>query len=116
MGIGNARELLADWYGDELVSNIIETDVTVGTTAILIAARDGAVIARLITNNGAATIFVSSKAGVAANTGIAVGVGNTLVLQALDDFDLASCDLFAISGGAGNAVHVVSTQLVGPQQ
>ena len=115
MSIGTARELLANWYGDELVSNILETDVTVGTAPILIAARAGAVIERVISNNGAATIFVSSKAGVAANTGIALGSGNTLSFQALSDFDLASCDLFAISAGTGNAVHVISTQLVGTQ-
>lgn len=113
MSIRTARELLADWYGDELVSNILETDVTVGTAAILLAARDGAVIRRVISNNGAATIFVSSKANVAANTGIPVNSGGTLTFSAIEDADLASCDLFAISVGAGNAVHVVSSQLVG---
>lgn len=115
MPFNTARQLVAALYGDELVSNLNGADFTVGTTVVQIASRDAAVIARTISNNGAAAIFVSSLAGVSANTGIAVNPGATLVLSAREDFDLAWCSLFAISAGAGNAVHVASTQLVGSQ-
>jgi hypothetical protein len=110
-----ARELVRNWYGDDLVSNIDESDFTVGTTALLIAKRNGATIWRSITNNGAATIFVSAHSAVAANQGIAIGVGNSLILSAIVDFDLASCDLYAVSSGAGNAVHCINLRLIGSQ-
>lgn len=113
MSIQTARELIASWYGDELVSNIDDSDVTVGTTAILIAKRNGATITRVITNAGAATIFVSSKSSIAANQGIALVAGGTLSVNALEDFDLASCDLYAISASSGNAVHVMHLRLIG---
>jgi hypothetical protein len=113
VNFGTARELIAGFYGDELVSNIDETDYTVGTSALLIAKRNGATIERIITNNGAATIFVSSRPSVAANTGIALGAGNSLSISAIEDYDLASCDLYAISSGAGNAVHVIHLRLIG---
>lgn len=115
MAIRTARELLNFRYSDEMVSSIVETDVTVGVAAIQIATRNGSAIERIITNNGANTIYVSSKVSVAANTGIALAAGATLTFTALDDFDLASCDLFAISLNAGNPVHVISTQLIGAQ-
>lgn len=96
-----------------MVSSIDETDVTVGTSAILLAKRNGATVERIITNNGAAAIFISSRVGVAANTGIQLAAGGTLSFEARADFDLASCDLFAISTAAGNAVHVIAVNLVG---
>ena len=98
-----------------MVSSIDETDSTVGTSVTQIAKRNGACVERIITNNGAAAIFVSSKVGVAANTGIQLAAGGTLSFQVKVDFDLASCDLFAISTAAGNAVHVISVNLVGAQ-
>jgi hypothetical protein len=113
VSIQTARQLLANWYGDELVSNIDESDFTVGTSALLIAKRNGATVTRIITNNGAATIFVSAKPSVAANQGIALVSGGTLGLSALEDLDLASCDLYAISASSGNAVHVIHLRLIG---
>jgi hypothetical protein len=113
VAIGTAREFLTSEYGDPLVSNIDETDFTVGTSALLIAKRNGATIKRAITNNGAAAIFISANPAVADNTGIQLGPGQTLILSALIDFDLASCDLYAISSGSGNAVHVIHLRLIG---
>lgn len=115
MAFSTAREFVAAQYGDELVSNILETDVTVGVAAIQIAKRDSAVIERIISNNGAQSIFIGTRSSVALNQGIPLASGSTLSITARDDFDLASCDLFAISAAAGNPVHVISMQLVGAQ-
>jgi hypothetical protein len=113
MTIRTARDLVAYRNSDALVSNIIEADVTVGTTAIWLAPRGGAIIERIITNNGAAAIAISTLTSVTATKGIQLAAGGTLSFQALEDFDLATCDLYAISSGAGNSVHVISVQLVG---
>jgi hypothetical protein len=108
-----ARELVANWYGDELVSDIAESDFSVGTSALLVAKRNGATIWRAISNNGAATIYVSSKPGLAVNQGIAVAAGGIVSFNAVEDFDLVGCDLYAISSGAANAVHVIHLRLIG---
>ena len=111
--ISSARDLLESYYGSRLVSNLQEHDYTVGTSAVRIAVQDPAVTERIITNNGSASIFVSSLPGVAVNAGIVVGPGASINPEVLTDRDLAFCDLWAISGSAGNAVHVISTQLIG---
>jgi hypothetical protein len=115
VSINSAREFLLSEYGDALISSIDETDVTVGTNVVLIAARNGACLERIISNNGAAAIFVSSKVGIAVNKGIQLAAGGTLSFDTRNDFDLASCDLFAISAGSGNPVHVIAVNLVGAQ-
>ena len=116
MAIGTAREFLTSEYGDPLISDITETDFTVGTSALLIAKRNGATIKRTLTNNGVAAIFIAANPAVAANTGIQLGPGQTLIISTLQDFDLASCDLYAISASAGNAVHVIHLRLIGSQE
>jgi hypothetical protein len=113
MGISSARDLLQDWYGDSLVCNIVETDITLGGQPQRIAQQDPAVISRSVTNNGIGLIFVSSRSTVFTNQGIPIAAGTTLQLFALEDFDLASCDLFAFSVAGGNPVHVISIQVVG---
>lgn len=113
MGINSARDLLASYYGSELVSNLDESDTTVGTTAVRIARQDPANVARDITNNGANPIAFSSKPQVTATTGIQLAPGQTAYIFVLGDLDLAFCDLWAISADAGNSVHVVNTQLIG---
>lgn len=113
MGINTARDFLTALYGDELVSSIDETDVTVGASAVKIVKRNGARLEVIISNNGTAAIFVSSLVGVAVNTGIQVPSNGTLSFDTRSDFDLASCDLYAISAGSGNAVHVIAVNLIG---
>lgn len=113
MSISSARDFLEAWYGDRFVCNIVEADFTLGGQATRIAQQDPAVIARSITNNSLSVVFVSSRAGMFNNQGIALAAGTTLNLSVLEDFDLASCDLFAVSVTGNNLIHVISVQIVG---
>lgn len=113
MSISSARDFLEAWYGSRLVCNLVEADFTMSGQVMRIAQQDPAVIARSITNNGITLVYISSRSTLASNTGIPIAAGTTLNLFVLEDFDLASCDLFAYSVAGGNPVHVISTQIVG---
>ena len=113
MSISSARDFLEVWYGDRFVCNLVETDVTLGGQPQRIAQQDPAVIARSVTNNGISVVFISSRAAFFGNQGIPLAAGTTLNLFVLEDFDLASCDLFAYSVVGGNPIHVISVQIVG---
>jgi hypothetical protein len=112
MSISSARDFLEAWYGDRFVCNLVEADFTLGGQPQRIAQQDPAVIARSITNNGITVVFISSRAA-AFNQGIPLAAGTTLNLFVLEDFDLASCDLWAYSVAGGNPIHVISVQIVG---
>jgi hypothetical protein len=113
MGISSARDFLEAWYGDRFVCNLVEADFTLGGAQTRIAQQDPAVIARSITNNGISVAFISSRSTVNQNLGIPLAAGTTLNLFVLEDFDLASCDLWAISITGANPIHVISIQIMG---
>ena len=113
MGISSARDFLEAWYGDRFVCNLIEADFVATGQVQRIAQQDPAVIARSVTNNGITVLFISSRSSFGVNQGIPLAAGTTLNLFVLEDFDLASCDLFAYSAAGNNAIHVISVQIVG---
>jgi hypothetical protein len=113
MGINSARDFLEAWYGDRLVCNLVESDTTLTGQVTRIAQQDPAVIARSVTNNGITIMWISSRASFGQNLGIPIAAGTTLNLFVLEDFDLASCDLFGYSVAGLNQVHVISVQIVG---
>ena len=113
MSISSARDFLEAWYGDRFVCNLVEIDATVGGQPQRLVQQDPAVIARSISNNGLAVIFVSSRSTVSNNQGIPIAAGTTLNLFVLEDFDLTSCDLFAWTATGTIPVHIISVQIVG---
>jgi hypothetical protein len=113
MGVKNCRELVAIQYGSELESRIRETDVTVGTTVVQLCVLDGARIWLSIQNAGAATIYVSTLNTLAVNQGFVVPAGGFLFFNWKDDLEFPTLPLWAISGSAGNNVHVVRQILTG---
>ena len=113
MSISSARDFLEAWYGDRFVCNLVEAEFTLGGQQQRIAQQDPAVIARSISNNGLSVIFISSRPLVTVTSGIPIAAGTTLNLFVLEDFDFASCDLFAYSQAGGNPIHVLSVQIVG---
>jgi hypothetical protein len=112
VSIRTCRDLLAYEYGDELVCTFHELDYTVGTAVVQIARGSGKRIWITITNWGAAAIAVSTKPDVTATTGMIVAPNGFLNLHWRNDSDLSTAQLYAISSGAGNAVHVSEQVLI----
>lgn len=111
-GIATLRDLLAAYVGDGLHTDALEADFTVGTSAVRIAQPNARRTEIIITNWGAAAIAVGLTNGVTATTGWIVGASAWISLVWFPDLDLASAELWAISGGAGNAVHVLERRIV----
>ena len=113
MSIQTCRDLLFAEYGDELVCNFLETDVTVGTTVVQLARGNGRRIWLTMTNWGAAAISLSVNPAVTATTGLIIPPNGYLNFSWRADADLSTAQIYAISGGAGNSVHVSEQVLVG---
>jgi hypothetical protein len=113
VAIATCRDLLALEFGDALICNFNEYDVTIGTTALILAAGNSARIWLTLTNWGAAAIAIGTKPGVTATTGIIIPANGFLNLNWRTDSDLPAASIYAISSGAGNSVHVSEQVLVG---
>jgi hypothetical protein len=90
-----------------------ESDVTVGTSAVKLGTQANIRIAVGISNSGAATIAVGFTNAVTATTGIQVAAGSSLFFNWINDGETVNSDLWAISAGSGNGVHVVEYKLSG---
>ncbi len=113
MPLQTCRDLLAKEYGDQLLCNFNESDVTIGTTAIILAVGNPRRIWLTITNWGAAAISLSTKPNVTATTGIIIPPSGFLNLNWRADAEFVTGPIYAISSGAGNSVHLTEQVLVG---
>ena len=113
MGINNLRALLELYFGDALHTDGVEADFTVGTTALRILQPNIRRVEVIVTNWGAAAIALGLSNAVTNTTGWIVGSNSWVSLSWINDLDLCAKELWAISAGAGNAVHVLELRLMG---
>jgi len=109
--VRSVRDLLALVYGAPLHTDPFEADFTVGTTAVRIAQPNVRRTEIIVTNWGAAAIAIGMTNTVTATTGWIVGSNNWGSFVWWPDLDLTIAELWAISAGAGNAVHVLERLL-----
>ena len=112
-GINKLRDLIRLYYGDGLVTRRNESDVTIGTSAGSIVGPNPQRVALYLSNWGAASIAIGLTRSVTATTGIIIPTLTGIQLVWLTDLDFVSEGIFGISAGAGNALHVVETVMVG---
>lgn len=108
-----ARQLIEIYFGTKIVSIPRESDVTVGTTAVKLGTHANTRIAVALSNSGAAAIAVGFSNAVTSTTGIIVASNGFLFMNWREDQETVNSDLWAISGSAGNGVHVVEYELSG---
>lgn len=107
-------DLLAAFYGGTFISTPVESDSTIGTTAVEIGSdQPGIPITIFLSNTGSTNIAVSFLAGVTITTGILLLPGGTYSLDWYYDGDLVSLPLWAISSAAGGTLHVIERFLAG---
>ena len=105
--LGFVIRLLLSFYGRTFNGQLTESDITVGTTVVQLAKANAPRFWLTFANNGAATILISNSRAVTSTTGWPIAAGGTLGLSWIEDADLPTLDWYAISGGAGNSVHVL---------
>jgi hypothetical protein len=109
----NVRAFLQETLGDSVATDDIPSDVTVGTSTVTLVNSNSRRIKVRLSNFGGATVAVERDSSVTATTGIPISPGETLELDAQEDYELCTKQLIGISAFAGNAVHIVETVLLG---
>jgi len=110
----SVQELLAAFYGAAFVTQPIESDYTVGASALAIGSAPGGVrVGLLLSNTGSTNIAVAFNAGLTIATGVLLLPGGTYTSDWYYDGDLVSRQLYAISSGAGGTWHALERFLTG---
>lgn len=110
----SVQQLLAAFYGGAFVTNPVESDYTIGTTAAALGSSPGGVrVGVVLSNTGTTNIAVSYQAGVTISTGLLLLPGGTFNSDWYYDGDLVSRVIYAISSAAGGTLHMIERFLAG---
>lgn len=109
----SARELIRFYFGLKLDLRIQESDVSVGTTAVRLGNYANTRTAITLGNTGSALVVIGFNSSVTVTTGIPLASNTWFSLGWAIDNELVLQDLYAISGTAGQTVHVVESVLSG---
>jgi len=103
-----AAEITARRFGGP--TKIVETLVTVGTTAAKLFDNNPRRVAWTMTNRGSADCAVSFAQDVATGTGFILAASGGAIESYVDeDGETVSAALYAVSGAAGQTVRIVET-------
>ena len=91
---------------------IVETDVTVGTTATLILNRDGARVEDVVSDTGTSNCAIRHDPQVTITNGILLGSGGgTLAEDFRGDLSIPTQQMWAVCASSGGTLHVLSMGL-----
>src|SRR5487761_1817633 len=91
---------------------IVETDVTVGTTATLILNRDAARVEDVVSDTGTSNCAVRHDPAVIITNGILLGSGGgSLSEDFRGDLSIPTQQMWAVCAAAGGTLHVLSMDL-----
>lgn len=110
----SVQQLLAAFYGSAFVTEPIESDYTVGTSAVALGSAPGGVrIGFVLSNTGSTNIAIALTAGLTIANGILLLPGGFASFDWYYDGDLVSRPRFAISSAAGGTLHMEERFLAG---
>ncbi len=109
----SVRELMELFFGIKMITRVMESDVSVGTSAVQLGTYDNTRIAYVLSNSGSVTVAIGFSNAVTTTTGIQVPAGGTLFSWWLSDGETVSQDIWGIASGSGNGVHVAEYVLTG---
>lgn len=108
-----ARELIEIYFGTKVLTRVVESDVSVGTSVVQLGKNANVRTGVALCNTGAAAVAVAFNNGVTVTTGIILVTNQSMFFNWLTDGETVSQDLWAISSGSGNGVHVIEYVLSG---
>jgi len=110
----SVRELLAAFYGGAFITQPMDSEYTIGTTAVQLGdSRLGQRVARALSNTGATNFAISFNPAVTITTGFLLQPGGFYRDDWYYDGDLLERPLWAISSAAGGTLHMLERTLVG---
>lgn len=105
--LGFVDLLLLNYYDRTFNGQMVESDVTVGTSVIQLVKSNPQRFWVVFANNGTATIVISHTRNPSATTGWPIPAGGALGFSWVNDADLSALDWYAISASGGNSIHVL---------
>lgn len=110
----SVRELLLAFYGGAFITQPMDSEYTIGTTALQLGdGRLGQRVLRALSNTGATNIAISFNPAVTITTGFLLLPGGFYKDDWYYDGDLLERPLWAISSAAGGTLHMLERTLVG---
>lgn len=110
----SVRELLLAFYGGAFITQPMDSDYTIGATAVQLGdARLGQRVLRALSNTGATNFAISFNPAVTITTGFLLFPGGFYKEDWYYDGDLLERPLWAISSAAGGTLHMLERTLVG---
>jgi hypothetical protein len=100
-------------YGRQIINHPVDSDYTVGTTAVALGSGRGQRTAYIISNTGTVNVAISFNPAVTITTGILLLQGGTMALDAYYDQQVVYRVPWAIGASAGATLHMIETILVG---
>jgi hypothetical protein len=110
----SVRELLLAFYGGAFITQPMDSEYTIGTTAVQLGdSRLGQRVTRALSNTGATNIAISFNPAVTITTGFLLQPGGFYKDDWYYDGDLLERPLYAISSAGGGTLHMLERTLVG---
>jgi voltage-gated potassium channel Kch len=110
----SVRELLAAFYGGAFLTEPMDSEYTIGTTAVILgSSRLGQRVLRALSNTGTTNFAISYNPAVTISTGFLLQPGGFYKEDWYYDGDLLERPLWAISSAGGGTLHMLERTLVG---
>lgn len=110
----NVSAFMSSWFGDELPTDFLDSNVTVGLTAIQLVPNNARRIVLRMSNNGNAVIAVGRDPTVTIATAVVlIAPSQVLLMNVLLDLTDVTRTWWGISSAAGTALHVLEDVMTG---
>lgn len=111
--IRSARELIAIYFGTLATTRPVETDYTIGTTAVALGANNISRVGFLLNNTGTVNIAIGFSPQVTITTGVLLEQFGTFFSSWYFDLELVTWPLFAIGASSGATLHMIENAITG---
>ncbi len=106
---GAAAQFLAERFKG--IFRAVETQTTVGSTAVEIVPYDAERVALVVANHGAADVYMALTNEVSVTRGVRLAAGGGVMsVNVVDDGNLSAMSWWGISAVAGNVVYSLGTK------
>lgn len=110
--INSVYDLISKQYGAKVSVEDPTTNLSIGTTDLIIAQNNPRRIALVVVNLSANTLYLKPKAPATTTNGIIlIANGGSMSLNFLEDLHLPAQEWHAIASGAASAIYVTSVVL-----
>lgn len=111
--VTSLRDLVIARFGKLVVTDAIENDFTLTTTAANVSPVRYPRVGLIASNTGANSCALSFLAGVTITSGVLLQPGAALILNWIYDFDWLLKPLYAVAATGGTTLHIIENQLIG---